>query len=279
MIWSEPAPAKVNLTLHVTGQRDDGYHMLDSLVVFTQAGDMLYARRGQGVSLELTGPERAALGDLADNLVLRAARQMGATQLALTLEKNLPVASGIGGGSADAAACLRLVAKAIGKDVPKADALAQLGADVPVCALSRPCRMQGIGAQIAPVTGLPDFALLLVNPRVPVPTPHIFKTLACKTNPAMAAELPVWSGRADFFAWLSQQRNDLQPPAIQIAPEIEAVLASLEALKDCKLARMSGSGATCFGVFDDLAGARLAAQVLACAQPDWWIMPTAVLRA
>lgn len=279
MIWCERAPAKVNLTLHVTGQRADGYHLLDSLVVFTDAGDRLEGRANAGRALEITGPEGAGLSAGADNLVLRAAKLMGASDFAFQLQKNLPVASGIGGGSADAAACLRLVARATGRPLPDTQALLSLGADVPVCVPSKPCRMQGIGEQITPVVKLPDFALLLVNPRVQVSTPEIFRKLACKANPAMAETLPDWHDRAEFIGWLSMQRNDLEAPACQVAPVIADILRSLRACDGCGLARMSGSGATCFGVFDSLAAAQQAAEGLRRDQPDWWIMPTEVLPA
>ena len=277
MIGAELAPAKINLTLHVTGQRADGYHLLDSLVVFTEAGDHIRARKLQGLSLSITGREGAGLGTGADNLVLRAARLMGASDLALTLEKNLPLSSGIGGGSSDAAACLRLISRVTGAPLPASRAVLGLGADVPVCLAPRPCRMQGIGETLMPVPNLPPFWLVLVNPRVEVPTPQVFRALAQRDNPPMPSALPDWHDAGALFAFLAEQRNDLQPPACQIAPQIALVLDALGAAQGCALARMSGSGATCFGLFAARAEAEHAAQVLQAAHPEWWVVPTGLL--
>lgn len=275
MMPSEPAPAKVNLALHVTGQRADGYHLLDSLVVFTKLGDVVHGSDATGgVSLAVTGPEAADLSGAGDNLVLRAARLMQAKGLALTLEKHLPVASGIGGGSADAAASLRLIARLTAQPLPK-DVLS-LGADVPVCLASLPCRMQGIGETVTPVPPLPQMAMVLVNPRVAVSTPAVFAALASKHNAPMPKVLPEWPDFAGFIAWLAAQRNDLQDPACARVPEIADVLRALDA-QGCALARMSGSGATCFGLFPDLAAANVAAAEIARAQPDWWVRPSALL--
>lgn len=275
MTGGEPAPAKVNLTLHVTGQRDDGYHLLDSLVVFTRLGDMVRAGRSpSGMALSLTGPEAANLAVEGDNLVLRAARVMQADGLSLVLEKNLPVASGIGGGSSDAAAALRLIARLTGRAVP-GDVLS-LGADVPVCMAAKPCRMRGIGEHVTPVPVLPSMALVLVNPRVGVSTPAIFKALGRKTNPPMAADLPDWPNFKGFIRWLALQRNDLQAPACAAVPVIADVLTALNAAGSA-LVRMSGSGATCFGLFPNLSSAERAAQTIARAHPGWWVRATDLL--
>ncbi|MBN2761304.1 MAG: 4-(cytidine 5'-diphospho)-2-C-methyl-D-erythritol kinase [Rhodobacteraceae bacterium] len=275
MIAAEHAPAKVNLALHVTGQREDGYHLLDSLVVFTVLGDALRASAGAGLSLSVTGPEAAGLSGEGDNLVLRAARLMQADGMALELEKHLPVASGIGGGSSDAAAALRLVARATGHPIP-ADILA-LGADVPVCMAARPCRMRGIGEVVTPVPALPPMAMVLVNPRVEVSTPAVFRALARKDNPPMPDTLPDWPDFAGFVHWLSVQRNDLQAPACAAVPEIEAVLGALEGA-GAALARMSGSGATCFGLFADLPSAERAAHAIRRAEHGWWVEATELLQ-
>lgn len=277
MTASELAPAKINLTLHVTGQRADGYHLLDSLVVFTEVGDHVSARKLQGLSLSITGREGAGLGTGADNLVLRAARLMGASDLALTLDKILPLSSGIGGGSSDAAAALRLIARMEGAGLPEMRAVLGLGADVPVCLDPRPCRMQGIGEAITPLSSLPPFWMVLVNPRVEVPTRQVFRALTQRDNAPMQAALPQWHDAEALFEFLAKQRNDLQAPACQIAPQIGEVLRALGAAQGCALARMSGSGATCFGLFAARAEAQRAAQVLQAAHPDWWVVATGLL--
>lgn len=277
MTASELAPAKINLTLHVTGQRADGYHLLDSLVVFTEVGDHVSARKLQGLSLSITGREGAGLGAGADNLVLRAARLMGASDLALTLDKILPLSSGIGGGSSDAAAALRLIARMEGAGLPEMRAVLGLGADVPVCLDPRPCRMQGIGEAITPLSSLPPFWMVLVNPRLEVPTPQVFRALTQRDNAPMQAALPQWQDAEALFEFLAKQRNDLQAPACQIAPQIGEVLRALGAAQGCALARMSGSGATCFGLFAARAEAQRAAQVLQAAHPEWWVVATGLL--
>ncbi|MCC1481814.1 4-(cytidine 5'-diphospho)-2-C-methyl-D-erythritol kinase [Roseibaca sp. Y0-43] len=274
MIAPERAPAKVNLALHVIGQRADGYHQLDSLVVFTDVGDVLRATPAPGLSLDVTGPEAAGLSGEGDNLVLRAARLMQADGLALTLEKHLPVASGIGGGSSDAAAALRLVARATGRALPP-DVL-PLGADVPVCMSAQPCRMRGIGEDVTPIPPLPQMAMVLVNPRVGVSTPEVFRALARKDNAPMPDTLPAWPDFARFVEWLSAQRNDLQAPACAAVPEIAQVLGALEG-SGAALARMSGSGATCFGLFPDLGQAQVAADTISGVRPGWWVRATALL--
>ncbi len=274
----ERAPAKVNLCLHVTGQRADGYHLLDSLVVFTEIGDNVSAQPLRGLSLSITGPEGAGLSAGADNLVLRAARLMGAQDVALTLDKHLPRAAGIGGGSSDAAATLRLIARVYALPLPGRAALLALGADLPVCLAPRPVRMRGIGEVLDPVPALPDFALVLVNPRVEVPTARAFRMLARRNNPPLSEPLGPWPDLAGFLGWLKMQRNDLQQAACDLAPQITSVIDALQAAGGCALARMSGSGATCFGIFEDLDRARAAARALRQAHPDWWCAATALVR-
>ncbi|WP_380054831.1 4-(cytidine 5'-diphospho)-2-C-methyl-D-erythritol kinase [Falsihalocynthiibacter sp. SS001] len=270
----EFAPAKINLALHLTGQREDGYHLLDSLVVFADVGDELAVATSDQLSLAIDGPERAGLTSDADNLVLKAARYLNnARGAALTLTKNLPVASGIGGGSADAAAALRLLSRHWGVPLP-ADVLA-LGADVPVCLSSKPARMRGIGEVIEAVPHLPDMALLLVNPREPVSTPAIFKAIKNKNNSPMDA-VPKGAGFDKFCVWLSLQRNDMQSAAITEAPVIELVLKAIEN-SGATLARMSGSGATCFGLFQDITAAQEAANKLRAEYPEWWVKSARVL--
>jgi len=279
MTASEDAPAKINLTLHVTGQRADRYHLLDSLVVFTEAGDRLSVRPMRGLSLSITGPEGAGLSAGADNLVLRAARLMGARDMAITLEKHLPLASGIGGGSSDAAACLRLLHRVSGAPWPSDAEVLGLGADVPVCLAPRPVRMRGIGEQISPAPPLPPFSLVLVNPRAEVATPQVFSALRHRDGQPMPDALPHWPDTEAFFDWLGKQRNDLQPVAVELAPSIGTALGALQAQPGCALARMSGSGATCFGLFACAEIAAQAAQAISTEYPDWWCVPTACLRA
>ena len=218
----EAAPAKLNLALHVTGRRADGYHLLDSLVAFAGAGDQVVLEPGP-LSLRIDGP---FAGDLSggDNLCLSAARLAGG-DAAIRLTKNLPVASGIGGGSADAAAVLRGLAR-LGHPVP--DRPETLGADVPVCIASRPARMQGIGEILTPLPALPAIPLVLVNPGVGVPTPEVFAALAQRDNPGLP-DIPAFAGLRDLASWLALARNDLQQPALVIAPVIGQVLQALKA--------------------------------------------------
>jgi 4-diphosphocytidyl-2-C-methyl-D-erythritol kinase len=269
---AEAAPAKINLYLHVTGRRADGYHLLDSLVVFAGAADALRVAPAEGLTLAVEGPFAGALAGEGDNLVLRAARALAARagiapRGALTLTKRLPVASGIGGGSADAAAALRLLARFWG--VPPADgAMAvTLGADVPVCLAARPARMQGIGEVLLAAPRLPPFGLVLVNPGVAVPTPAVFRARGGGFR--AAAALPdAWPDAGAMAADLAGLENDLEAAAVGLAPAIGEVLAALRALPGGLLARMSGSGATCFALFADAAAAAAAAR--AVARPGWW---------
>ena len=256
---TEFAPAKINLALHVTAQRGDGYHLLDSLVVFANVGDRITVAAADGLSLAVTGPMAAGLTLGDDNLVLRAARSFGvAPGAAISLEKNLPVAAGIGGGSSDAAAVLAL------------------GADVPVCLAGRPARMTGIGAGLVPV-GLPAAWLVLVNPGVALPTAAVFAGQERHDHPAMPRDLPQFQGVADLAAFLRLARNDLEAPAIRLAPVIARCTASLAAMSGCLLARMSGSGATCFGLFANSLTAHAAARALQAAQPGWWLAAARML--
>lgn len=260
-----PAWAKINLTLHVTGQRADGYHLLDSMVVFAAVGDVLHLSPGP-LDLRMTGPFAAGLtAELqagGDNLCLKAARMAG-RNLSIVLDKRLPLASGIGGGSADAAAVLRGLAA----DVPDPKLL---GADVPVCLASRPTRMRGIGELLDPLPPLPDLHLVLVNPCKAVPTPAVFAALQCRDNPAMP-DPTAWTDRAAFLQFLRECRNDLEAPAICLLPAIAEGLSALRGA-GAELARMSGSGATCFGIFPDREAAERAAMALS--RPDWWVVAT-----
>ncbi len=267
----ELASAKVNLCLHVTGQRPDGYHLLDSLVVFAGLGDRLRFEPADDLELLITGPQAAHLPLTHDNLILRAARAMSERRGArIVLEKYLPIASGIGGGSADAAATLRGLARLWGVALPSAAGVLALGADVPVCVTSRAVRMAGIGEDLFPIPPLPPAHLVLVNPGVAVPTPAVFKSLPSKTNPPLPP-IPRFAALPDFAAWLTAQRNDLEPPALDLAPEIATAKAALATQTGCHLARMSGSGATCFGLFATQDAATSAARNLRLDHPGWWV--------
>jgi 4-diphosphocytidyl-2-C-methyl-D-erythritol kinase len=265
------APAKINLTLHVTGRRTDGYHDLDSLVVFAGVGDDVRAERAAGLSLAVEGPMAAGLAAEGDNLVLRAARHLGIGQARLVLTKRLPVASGIGGGSSDAAATVRALCALTGRALPEAAVLAELGADVPVCLDPVPQRMRGRGERLERVAGLPPVWLVLANPGLAVATPAVFAALDRRDNPPMPAVLPAWADAAALAAFLRGQRNDLEAPARVVAPVIGEALAALAAQGGCLLARMSGSGATVFGLFAARAGAEAAAARLARSEPGWWV--------
>jgi len=280
------APAKINLYLHVLGRRDDGYHLLDSLIVFAGCGDRIEATPGSGLSVEITGPFAAGLDGGSDNLVTRAAHALADAagikpDAALTLTKNLPVSSGIGGGSADAAATLRALDRLWALDMP-ASALKAigeiLGADVPVCLAGGPSFVGGIGADIAPAPALPDCWLVLANPGVAVSTPAVF---AARTGafgqPARFEAAPETA--ADLAALLAGRRNDLTAPAIQIAPVIGDVLAALDALPGALLTRMSGSGATCFALFAGPSEADAAAERLRADHADWWVAAAPILAA
>lgn len=269
---SEVAPAKVNLTLHVTGRRVDGYHLLDSVVVFAGVGDRLQARPAPALQLSIEGMFARSLTQEQDNLVLRAARMLAdhagrAADVALTLEKRLPVASGIGGGSADAAATLRILARLWDLPPPPQAAIQALGADVPVCLLGQPVRMRGIGEELERLPDLPTVGLLLVNPGVPLATAEVFRA---RTGAFSVAEpMPAgWADAAALAAWVRKGTNDLEMPARQIRPEIGGVLDAIAARPGCLLARMSGSGATCFGLFPDPDLAARTAEALA--HPGWW---------
>lgn len=280
------APAKVNLTLHVTGQTEAGYHLLDSLVAFASVGDDIRIEAGADLSLTVRGPESRHVPTSSDNLALRAAALLAGDDGAkVTLTKRLPVSSGIGGGSADAAAAFRAML-VFGDDgsMPletlrdmqdtlyktHANALLSLGADVPMCLLSRPARAQGIGEKLRFLT-LPAVSAVLVNPRIPVATPDVFRVLENRENAAMPAKLPDMHTSGQLVEFLSDMRNDLEAPAMSLAPEIGDVLSELRATTGCRLARMSGSGATCFALYSAQTDAGDAAYALRQAHPDWWV--------
>ena len=273
------APAKVNLALHVTGRRPDGYHLLDSLVVFAGVGDRVEAAAADGLSLAIDGPFAEGL-PAEDNLVLRAARALREARgveagAALTLWKALPPASGVGGGSSDAAAAIRALARLWGVAPLTPEEALALGADLPVCLAARSARMRGVGERLDPAPGLPPFALLLANPRRPVETRAVFGALDGAAGEPMGA-VPEGASYEAFAAWLATRANHLAGPAEAVEPVIGRVLARLREAPGMDLARLSGSGATAFGLCRNTAQARRAAEALAAAEPGWWIAPAPV---
>lgn len=268
------AAAKINLALHVTGQRADGYHVLDSLVCFADFGDILSVAPAPDLSLSLSGPRAKDLPIGADNLVLRAARSFGTGQGAMIrLEKRLPVAAGIGGGSADAAACLHALSQLWGQPIPGIEQQLALGADVPACVVGRTLRMQGVGERISPIDHMPKFDAVLINPGIALSTPTVFRGLTHKQNPPLEA-LPKGNTPAEWLDWLKRQRNDLEAPAVQLAPRITEVLTALQQTDGSQRVSMSGSGATCFGIYASAKQAREAAKQIAANYPNWWIRAT-----
>jgi 4-diphosphocytidyl-2-C-methyl-D-erythritol kinase len=275
----EFAPAKVNLALHVTGRRGDGYHLLDSLVAFVDAGDWLDIAPGKDLTLQLAGPQADRV-PVEGNLVLKAAvalRQAAGEPCPgarLTLDKHIPAAAGLGGGSSDAAAALRALNRLWGLGLSTADLMGvgeRIGADVPVCVPRASARMQGVGERVAPLPALPQVHVVLANPARSLATASVFAGLAESENPGLP-ELPVrWRGVAHLIEYLGHCRNDLTVPAMTAEPAIQQVLAALAVEPACLLARMSGSGATCFGLFATADDAAKAHTALARDHPDWWI--------
>jgi 4-diphosphocytidyl-2-C-methyl-D-erythritol kinase len=283
----DDAPAKVNLTLRVLGRRADGYHDIESLVAFAAFGDRLSFAPGGELALTVSGSSAALAGESADNLVLKSARAL-ATRIpgivlgAFHLDKNLPVAAGIGGGSADAAAALRLIARA--NNIPLDDArlyeaARATGADVPVCLDPRTRLMRGIGEVLSDPLALPPLQAVLVNPGAALATKAVFagwRPHAAQPVPLDLAALAKVTSQEQFLQLLTTQPNDLEAAAIALAPAIAGVLAALRSLPGCSLARMSGSGSTCFGVFGSAAAAGDAAKILSGKYPHWWVRETAL---
>jgi 4-diphosphocytidyl-2-C-methyl-D-erythritol kinase len=289
------APAKINLYLHVVGRRGDGYHLLDSLVAFADIGDRVEGSHADVLRLKIGGPESAPLAALGDdNLVLRAARlyigaarEAGASQAgtrdlrgaALVLDKRLPTASGIGGGSSDAAAALRVLDHLSGRALSRAalaEVAARLGADVPACLAARPVWVGGVGERLEPAEGLPAAGIVLANPRIALPTLEVFRTRrGTFSEPGRFAVMP--RAASGLAAMLATRRNDLTPAALRLVPEIAVVLERLASLPGSLLARMSGSGATCFAPFVDRDAAVAARRALQRAIPEWWSAAGALL--
>jgi 4-diphosphocytidyl-2-C-methyl-D-erythritol kinase len=285
------APAKLNLYLHVVGRRPDGYHLLDSLVAFATVGDELIFSPASALSLTLDGPFEHSLGADDDNLVLKAARALAAQAgrapgAAIRLTKRLPVASGIGGGSADAAATL-LGLNCLWNLGLSASALAKiglgLGADVPVCLAGVPSFFGGIGDEIAAAGPLPRAHVVLVNPGPPLATATVFRARAQAAGAAPDSQPARWTEAVPdapaLAGLLAKRSNDLTAAAIGLLPVIADVLAALEQQPPCLLARLSGSGATCFGLFTERGEAREAAAAIAAAHPDWWVVATMLAAA
>lgn len=282
------APAKVNLTLRVRGRRADGYHELESLVAFAPFGDRLTLTPGGPPALAVSGPTADGAGPISDNLVLRAvaalAERVGGLVVGrFDLHKELPSGAGLGGGSADAAAALRLVAGVNGIAVDDArllDAARVTGADVPVCVDPRPRVMRGIGERLSAPLRLPPLGIVILHPGFALPTGPVFKALGLEPGEAhgAAALAPPHreddldgASEQDLLGWLAAEANDLQAPAIATAPRVAAVLSFIAGLPGCRLARMSGSGSACFGLFDDGGAARQAAAAAARAEPSFWV--------
>lgn len=283
----EDGRAKVNLTLQVIGRRVDGYHDLESLVAFADCADRLSLVPGSKLGLTTTGPLAQDCGAAADNLVLKAARLLGERVADLkvgdfTLDKVLPVAAGIGGGSADAAAALRLLARLNGlalDDARLLEVALLTGADVPVCLASRACDMTGVGETLLPLS-LPKMPCVLVNPRVPVATKDVFEALGLRSGKLLVGATDVIRATAwpedgasleDWVEVLAAGANDLEVPATRIQPVIGEVISALSATDGAWLARMSGSGATCFAIYENTAEAQRAAQKIQLARPPWWV--------
>ncbi len=275
------ALAKINLALHVTGRRADGYHEIDSLVVFARdVGDNVTATLAPTLSIAVTGPLSAGVPDDESNLGFRAARLMQDLRgidngAQLTVEKHLPSGGGIGGGSSDAAATIAALSQLWKVPPLSSEEALALGADVPVCLLSQSCRVQGIGEKLTPCELPPVFAVL-ANPQVPVSTAAVFAALDHAENPPMPDEIPEFSDASGLIQWLAACRNDLESPARKLVPGIANVLEALGALHGAGLARMSGSGATCFALFADMGDAQAAEARLQSAHPNWWVRATPV---
>lgn len=279
-------PAKINLFLHILGRRADGYHILESLVTFAEYGDVLgFVRNDDGLKLEITGvyADQLAGFDVADNLIIKAVRSFEERfNLKISgcfeLTKNLPVSSGIGGGSANAAAALKLLNHAYDKNADIDPLLLPLGADVPVCFNDSNVIMSGIGGGLYDWPRLPQLHAVLVNPNVAVSTAKIFAKLNAGSDIAaydfVGKPVPKFDDAEALVAFLKNQRNDMQSAAIDICPQIGDVLAALDDCDDIMFAQMSGSGATCYGIFATADQAQTAAKRLTTAHPDWWIQPT-----
>jgi 4-diphosphocytidyl-2-C-methyl-D-erythritol kinase len=282
--YVEPAPAKVNLALHVTGKRGDGMHLLDTIVVFAGEGDVIRAvpDAAGAISTATEGPFGEALTESlkagGEDIVLKAIQALKRPSregVKIVINKRLPLAAGIGGGSADAAATLRLLSRLWtgGSDRGLEGVAARLGADVPMCLMSVPLRAQGIGDRLTPLPGIPALPMVLVNPGVQLETAQVFKKLARADNRALPEIPRAFKSVFELVIWLRQTWNGLDETAREEAKVIPRVLQALSADPDCLLARMTGSGPTCFGIFASAGAAQRAAVRLRIGRPEWWVAP------
>ncbi|HCS22660.1 MAG TPA: 4-(cytidine 5'-diphospho)-2-C-methyl-D-erythritol kinase [Alphaproteobacteria bacterium] len=287
--FSLHAPAKINLFLHVTGRRDDGYHLLQSIVVFAEAGDNLTFTRHDSLFIDVEGHFADRIGDVRDNLVYKAALALGreygiAPTGQITLKKNLPVASGIGGGSSDAATTLRGLSKlwALPEEKDRLRRIgAALGADVPACLVRRPVWMEGAGEKMMALPEMPDMHLVLVTPPVSTPTPEVFARFARRFSGRYSAPIQFGGRRKTLSEWIADlrfYRNDLTDAAIEVSPDIRRALQAIESTPNCHIARLSGSGATCFGIYDNAAAAAAAVNKIRLEHPAWWVKATGLFR-
>lgn len=282
--WARVAKAKINLALHVLGRETNGYHALDTIVVFAEHGDALSLANGKPTSLKIEGPFGSQVPPDGSNLAIRAfdalRQAIGRPDLGageLLLFKDLPVAAGLGGGSSDAAAAMILLDQMERLDLTDGmlfEAAGTLGADVPMCLVGRALRARGNGAVVEPLRRLPELNLLLVNPGVAVSTADVFAALENRENPPIAAHVDGFESLDDLLAFLTSSRNDLEATTVALQPEVGQALDVLNGVEDCLFARMSGSGGTCFGIFPSRLAARHAAMRLRRAYPSWWIIPT-----
>ena len=265
------ARAKVNLALHVIGQRADGYHLLDSLVAFADIGDGLEVRPAETLSISVRGEFADGVPTGETNIVMRAARVLDPERgAAITLTKNLPHGAGLGGGSADAAAAIRLLSDLWQIPLPAPEALLSLGADVPVCLMGGAARMEGIGEVLSPVA-LPPLSAVLINPGIPLATATVFGENGGRFGTRLPTSLPGFSSAREVLGWLIDKRNDLEGAALALAPELGEVLAAMSEQISCYVARMSGSGSTCFGLYENREVAEAEAARITAMEPEWWV--------
>ncbi|MCY4543480.1 MAG: 4-(cytidine 5'-diphospho)-2-C-methyl-D-erythritol kinase [Rhodobacteraceae bacterium] len=273
------AHAKINLALHILGRRPDGFHEIDSLVVFADFGDRVVLTPNGAPKLKVRGQFARDVPSDASNLAARAASLAGAPDdIGIALHKNIPVGAGLGGGSADAAAVMTLLGQRFGCPVPNVDAVAELGADLPVCLTGRPARVTGIGDGTSPLSGMPRLPLVLVNPGVRLDTATVYGCLGTKFQPPLLP-LPGELTRHSLCGWIGRHRNGLLNSAARLAPMILETLTVLTEQAGCRAAAMSGSGATCFGAFHTEQEAGLAAKAILRQRPEWWVRPTLTRNA
>ncbi len=272
------AHAKINLALHLRGRRADGYHLIESLVAFTALGDTVAAVPSHELTLSVSGHFAENVPHGPDNLIVRAARLLAARRgAAVSLVKDLPVAAGLGGGSADAAAAMRLLSRLWEVPLPRLSDTAELGADLPVCVNSVAARVEGIGEFVTELPPLPPLSVLLVNPGAMLSTAEVYAAASHPDMPPLPP-LPSFREARELAAWLQLQRNDLEDPALRLCPVVADVLATLRAGSDCLLARMSGSGSTCFGLFTTPAHAAREAERIVASNPSWWVRSTDLIE-